>query len=479
MNKPVVLLAFVLLLNALFHLPFINEPPRSRHVWRQTFTLSVARNFYREDMNILKPRVDNRGSTDGVTGMQFPLYEYGLACIYNVFGEHYWVNRLYAMLISSLGISFFFYWILTWTRNNIYAFSAAWMFTWAPEIFYHGFNALPDILSLSATAAALLFAFKFRKESRSLYIFLSMLFFLIAGLTKLQFLMSGVFWIFILLSRETKVKEKMAIVFSGVAVVSLTISWYLHAVHMIQSSGLNEVGLEFRPLQDYTEAWKTISHNIISDIPELLSGYASFIFIITGLVFFFRFNKFKDANIYFLISWFILFLVYYITELSQMDEHNYYLLPLLPLLIVAGTYGAGKIHQYKKWLFLLIIIAQPVLTAIRIIPSRWIGEDKEVPVEFMYDDMRKSLMSLSKPEDRIVVLGDKSNCIWFYFLERKGFSVHDKKDLNVDGKNSLSNLIFSNVTGIYSREKLENDVDLSSFKYEIAQVGDFYFYKLK
>ena len=57
--------------------------------------------------------------------------------------------------------------------------------------------------------------------------------------------------------------------------------------------------------------------------------------------------------------------------------------------------------------------------------------------------------------------------------------MHDKKDLNVDGKNSLSNLIFSNVTGIYSREKLENDVDLSSFKYEIAQVGDFYFYKLK
>lgn len=479
MKKPVVLLTFILLLNALFHLPFINEPPRSRHVWRQTFTLSVARNFFREDMNILKPRVDNRGSTDGVTGMQFPLYEYGLACFYKIFNEHNWVNRMYALLISSIGIAFIFLWILNWTGNYIYAFTAAWLFTWSPEIFYQGFNALPDILSLAATAGALFFAFKFKKENTSLYIVFSMFFFLVAGLTKLQFLMSGVVWIFILLSRETKVKEKMVIVFSGIAVVSLTIAWYLHAVQMIQSSGLNEVGLEFRPLQNFNDAIATITHNLVSDIPELLCGYATLIFIATGLIFFIRFKKYKNVNFYFLLSWLLLFIVYYITELSQMDEHNYYLLPILPLLIVAGVYGAGNIYKFNKSIFLLLIVAQPVLTSIRIIPSRWIGEDKEVPAEFMNDDLRKSLMNFTKPEERIVIVGDNSNCIWLYFLERKGFSVHDKKDLNADGKNSLSNLIFSNVTGIYSREKLENDVDLSSFKYEIAQVGDFYFYKLK
>ena len=45
------------------------------HVWRQCNTMAVARNFYEEGMDILRPRVDRRGSTDGVTGMQFPSYE--------------------------------------------------------------------------------------------------------------------------------------------------------------------------------------------------------------------------------------------------------------------------------------------------------------------------------------------------------------------------------------------------------------------
>ena len=66
---------------------------RGLHVWRQCNTLAVARNYYQEDMNILKPRVDHRKGTDGVTGMAFPLYEYLLASIYKEFGFKPYTHR--------------------------------------------------------------------------------------------------------------------------------------------------------------------------------------------------------------------------------------------------------------------------------------------------------------------------------------------------------------------------------------------------
>ena len=53
----------LLLGHTLLHVKYIDLPPVGFHQWRQTQTLSVARNYYEEGMNILQPRVDNRGDT--------------------------------------------------------------------------------------------------------------------------------------------------------------------------------------------------------------------------------------------------------------------------------------------------------------------------------------------------------------------------------------------------------------------------------
>lgn len=68
-------IGIALLLSLALHLPFINKPPYGQHVWRQTFTLAMAENFYEESMNIFTPRVNQRFDGDGITGAQFPLYE--------------------------------------------------------------------------------------------------------------------------------------------------------------------------------------------------------------------------------------------------------------------------------------------------------------------------------------------------------------------------------------------------------------------
>ena len=101
-------LTALLLLNAALHIPFLDEPPCSSHVWRQCITLAVTRNFFEEDMDIMKPRVDHRLDTDGVTGMQFPSYEFVAAAISKVTGYREWVIRLYSLVLFSIGILFFY-----------------------------------------------------------------------------------------------------------------------------------------------------------------------------------------------------------------------------------------------------------------------------------------------------------------------------------------------------------------------------------
>lgn len=53
----------------IFALP---QRPRGLHLWGQTDRASVARNFYYEDLNILKPRINNVYNGTGITGLEFP-----------------------------------------------------------------------------------------------------------------------------------------------------------------------------------------------------------------------------------------------------------------------------------------------------------------------------------------------------------------------------------------------------------------------
>lgn len=482
MHRSYFILLLILLLNAFVHFPFIDEPPKSRHVWRQTFTLSVARNFFREEMNILHPRIDNRGAKEGITGMQFPSYEFGLAAFYKVAGEHFSTNRIYALLIFSLGIVFIYGWLRTLTGNTVYALTGAWIFSWSPELFYHGFNALPDILALTGTAGSLFFAARFEKNDSYFSMVVSFLLLLLAGLTKMQFLMAGVVWIFVFFRKNLSNAQRTCLLVSGILTLTLTARWYDYAIDLIRKTGLGEVGLEFRPEQSWSVGWKTFTHNLISDLPELLLGYGSLIFFITGLILFFKRKKFKCNIVHPFLLWSLLFIAYYFIELGQMDEHGYYMLPVIPLLVLIAAYGAVFIYNKKKTVFYLFIAILPILTCIRIIPARWMSDNNaEVPMELLEEETRTLLANAASNNDLTVLVGDRSNCIWFYFLEKKGFSVFDKNDLKGggDGRLSIENCIDAGAKVLYAREKLEDDAELNPYLDEkIVNVGEFNVYKL-
>ncbi len=68
----------------------------------------VARNFYEVNNNIFYPRLDIDGEKTGVTGMEFPVFNYAIYLLSLVFGYEHWYGRLINLLITSIGIYFFY-----------------------------------------------------------------------------------------------------------------------------------------------------------------------------------------------------------------------------------------------------------------------------------------------------------------------------------------------------------------------------------
>lgn len=418
----------ILLLNILTHLPFIHLPPCSIHVWRQCNTLAVARNFYEESNNIFQPRVDRRYDSDGVTGMQFPAYEWGLAQIYRITGEQYFIQRSYSLIISCVTLLFVFLFFFRYRGDPLLGLSAAWFLCWSPEWFYQGFNALPDILAFCTGVAALAFYAGWAVRKTTPQFAASVFMLTIAGLIKIQY---GIFGILMcsligyqyykkLMSR----KHLIHWILSGVGSLFVVTGWYTYANHLILTSGLYDYVLQLRPVTDLQEASMIIKKNLISDFPELLFSFAGTLLVVIGLFSYFRPDNRKK---WIAIPAFLFFIVWYVLMLEQMKVHQYYLLPVLLLALFPVLNGVKwMVDTNKKSILWIILAAMPVVAMIRILPARWMKDDLGIRPEFSNTQQREELVNAVPANDKVITVPDESGCIWLYFLHKKGFSYQDQ-----------------------------------------------------
>ena len=86
-------LLVILLVATVLRLQYLHAPLLDAHRWRQVDTASIARTFYEGSINPLKPEA-NWGGAHGYVESEFPLYSYGLALLYAIFGVHDWFGRL-------------------------------------------------------------------------------------------------------------------------------------------------------------------------------------------------------------------------------------------------------------------------------------------------------------------------------------------------------------------------------------------------
>ena len=59
-----IIVGFVLLFGFCARAATYKSPLLDHHAWRQSDTASIARNFYRDRLNVLYPQIDQRGSQE-------------------------------------------------------------------------------------------------------------------------------------------------------------------------------------------------------------------------------------------------------------------------------------------------------------------------------------------------------------------------------------------------------------------------------
>lgn len=467
----------------LIHLVYINLPPCSIHVWRQCNTLAVAQNFHDESFNILEPRVDRRFEGDGITGTAFPVYEWILALIYKVIGVHYWVHRLLSLFITIAAIIFSYRFLRNITTNKSVAAISCALLLWTPELFYHSINAIPDILALCTGFISLYY---FSKGDRTNYsILLSFLFLTISGLIKLQYLMIGVFhfveFIKSKLKNTTLDKKDFLVIASGIFCLTLVFSWYSYSLNLIEQSNLRDFGIEIRSASNFKSAIMTLKKNLISDFPELVFGFANTVVILIGC--YASFSKKSNKHFVHFSALLLLYCIYHFLELRQMDVHHYYMMPVYFSMLALLYNGIAFLDKKGKYAFiLLIIIAQPTLACIRIIPARWGKSDLGIKQSFSDNATLEKLKSFIPDNAKVIAGPDESGCIYLYFLHKKGFGYERANQLTEfkDGQLLLENYIDRGASYLITTDSSDvKNEKLIRFYDSIIQYNEFYIIKLK
>jgi hypothetical protein len=479
-------------LNLALHAPFFRLPPASIHVWRQCNTMAVARNLYEEGMNPLEPRVDRRGATNGITGMQFPSYEWVVAGTYHAFGFHESLPRIVNWLFYMLGVWAFYKLVKRITGAEWLGGVAAWGLAWSPEMFYHGINALPDILALTASLLGLWGFLRWRDTRQGGWLAFSLLATTLGGLTKLQFLIIG-FPIGVLVLQDAlarKIAWRDWLLLAGYAIIAVAVplAWYAYADYLIKTSGLADFGLLIRPETDPAIAFSIIKRNLLSDWPELLLGYGGVGLLLVGLVRAARHLPTRHPWFWPGLAWTVALLAYYLVELHQMKDHTYYQLPLLPVLLLLGTWGAAWLARHPKgrpWLLALLLV-QPVWATIRVDWSRWIKGDPDIAPE-LFNPVPRAALEAATPAGALCVVGpDDSGCKDFYFLHKKGFGFDRPEQLAApapDGSNRtyLADCVAKGAKYLYTNDSLSlaNPLLRPLLSRQVAQVGRFQVWALQ
>ncbi|MEP7168850.1 MAG: glycosyltransferase family 39 protein [Bacteroidota bacterium] len=405
-----------------------NPPLEIAHNWRQTTVTMVARNFYDGDANVFYPCVDMAGEKSGITGMEFPFFNYLIYLVSLVFGYQHWYGRLINLIVSSFGIWYFFKLVNKYFSPGI-AFNAAFILI-VSLWFAYSRKIMPDTFSMSILFAGMFYGSNYLdRENKNIDLALYFSLCLIALLSKISSAYILVTFIPLFINHKIKLKPKIFFIFSALTYVSIVAWWYFWWVPFL----VKEFEYwHFFMGKNFVEGAKDIMNNFnqallrFYDTSLKFTGFATFM---AGLFFIFK-NKEKNLQYIFLLSFFS-FLVFVFKEGYNFIHHTYYVIPFVPVMALVAGYAISIIPVRRMASFVLIVIAVEGI----------LNEQHD----FRIKDSEKYKLSLEKiadgisnRDDRIVINGG-GNPQQLYFTHHKGWTVESEKLNDAGFLNEIKN----------------------------------------
>lgn len=234
--------------------------PVGIHQWRSCVSAAFPVNlyyggsFFTTQTNALLAD----GLTSDVTVVEFPLVYFIISLFYRVFGVHEFWFRAVQVAIGFTGLIYLFKASYLVTRDWFYAAVIPLIIFSSPVYAFYLNGFIPDSVSLSLTFIGLYYFLKF-SDSRSFRTWLvSMLFFLLAGITKtsslLPYLGLGGVAVLDLLGRlrkpgaDSMFEFRFRHIISYLGVMVLIVAWYYYAKVYSEAHGGSVSAVEIRPI---------------------------------------------------------------------------------------------------------------------------------------------------------------------------------------------------------------------------------------
>jgi len=416
---------FWIVLSFLIRLIGITNPPLEvGHNWRQTTVTMVSRNFLEIDNNIFYPRIDIAGEKTGITGMEFPLLNYIIYIISALFGYQHWYGRLINLVISSLGLWFFYRLLKKYFTEQVSFYSTIILIV---SIWFHfSRKIMPDTFAMSIIFASMYYGSNYLEQKSKKHKFLNLLgYVVLMMLGVLSKLPSGylliVFGVFFL-NKNIAIKRKLIFAIISFLGILPVLFWYFYWVpYLVENYGFWHFFMGKNIEQGFSE--------IIQNMPKVLSrfydtalkfiGFASFLF---GLVYAII-KKEKKILILFLLT-FMSFCVVIFKAGFTFPHHNYYIIPFVPIMALIAAYGLTKIGNTKIALIILIAIS-----------IEGVANQQH---DFRIREKEKAILNLEKDmnivstQQDLILINSGSYPTPMYFSHRKGWvntneKIEDKK----------------------------------------------------
>ncbi len=463
LNKYVTDIRFWLIFFFLIRLYGITNPPLdAAHNWRQTTVTMVARNYLEIDDRFLYPRIDVGGEKTGITGMEFPILNYLIFLLAKIFGYQHWYGRIINLVVSTIGIWYFFKIIKTYFSLN-HAFSSA-MLLLGSIWFAYSRKIMPDTFAVSLVFIGMYYGLMYLiKKQNGVYLFVYFVFTTLGILSKLP--MGYLLMAFAVPIFSNNVSSKIKTIFISVNVITITVvGWYYFkwVPYLTNFYGLKHFFMGKSIGIGVVEIWENLQLVLEKYYLDSLH-ITGFILFLGGCIVACKNRRSQPLVIYVLLLCLSVFFLLMLKSGETFAIHSYYIVPFAPVMCFVAGYAASRFEPKWMYLILTVVVMENILN--------WQHDFRIKPKYAKFENLEKDLDKYAKRTDLIFVNSNEVPTL-LYFAHRKGWSDWNEKIQRTEYTDSLRRLGLKFI--VISKEAFGSKINLNYHKIDSTEVYDIY-----
>ena len=356
--------------------------------------------------------VDETSGGTGIIGMEFPLMYYIQGKLGVLFGFHAGIGRLLNVLISTLGLAYFFALVRRFASEKT-AFYAT-LLLMVSCFFMYSRKVMPDTEALAVYLIGIYYFFEALRFGRWKDVLLSFMMLSLGLLLKISVLPLLAFVVFAYVKTSNEPKKPGVFLIPFLSLIPACIWYFIWNPYLAQhfgswynlGGGLMDGGRAFLA-SPFLLLQQLVFHPFVS--------YLAFGLCLYGVI---RLAKHG-------VSWawkislplfLVLFSGYALKSGVIFLTHEYYILPAVPLLAILGGYALSSLGKYA-WVLMLCISMEAIGNQLY---------DFRVNKSEAYKLGLGPIADRYIPTDALVAINGNSNPQELYLLGRKGWNLSDE-----------------------------------------------------